>query len=384
MLASLFLVSLKFTAHENNSHLIVSTSHEIPVFLLMYSPHCGHCIKVHPVWKELMDKYEASKKIMIAEIDCVNYREQCKSVFSASGWPTFLTIVKGKITQIRPTRTLEFFSQVADHLIQRDYSIPCLMYPVDFAHEFPSFVLSLKDTKDAEVCRQLKQIEGFVPGIEHRTFFIPAPASETEYAAVLANDIVVNFEQELSIPLMVKWTHDMSLMAFGNWRLDEGLVTCRRFAFMVTSDLRQVSRFKSAASSVIKDALVGKVDYSEFTEKEPGVNVTAPALVFADKEKQKFFIVNSIDSDRQMREVLADFIAGKFDDQMNITLPKLLPAGSRRELSELNPNAGVSKKSSKKLVSGGIKVVLVIFGMGLFVAVVSTLMMLRGYIAKQE
>ena len=383
MLASLFLVSLKFTAHENNSHLIVSTSHEIPVFLLMYSPHCGHCIKVHPTWKELMDKYESSKKIMIAEIDCVNYREQCKSVFSASGWPTFLTIVKGKITQIRPTRTLEFFSQVADQLIQRDYSIPCLVYPVDFAHEFPSFVLSVKGMKDAEMCRQLKQIEGFVPGIEHKMFYMPGPASETEYAAVLGNDIVVNFEEELSIPLMVKWTHDMSLMAFGNWKLDEGLVTVRRFAFMVTSDLRQVSRFKSAASSVIKDALVGKVDYSEFTEKEPNVNVSAPALVFADKEKQKFLVVNSINSDRQMRDLLADFVAGKLDDQMNITLPNLLPGGPRRELSEVKPNAGVPKKS-KKLVSGGIKVVLVIFGMGLFVAVVSTLMMLRGYIAKQE
>lgn len=383
-LLAAFLLSLKFTADANNSHIILQKSHEMPVFLLMFSPYCGHCIKVHPVWEELMKKYESSKDIMIAEIDCVNHREQCKPIFSATGWPTFLTIVKGKATQVRPTRTLEFFSQIVDQLVQRDYSVPCLVYPLDFAHDYPAFVLAAHGRTNAEVCKELKTIEGFVPAVENRMFYVPQQeAFQTEYVAFLNTKTMIDYEGTINIPEMVKWTHDLSMMAFGQWRLDDGLVTTRRFGFMVTSDVRHVSRFKSAVGDVLKDVLIGKIDEKEFTEKEPNVNISAPALVLSDREKRKFAVVNNISSDKQLREILQAYIDGEWDEKMDTSLDNLFPESSREKVYRPVKPVNVPKKNSKKLISGGIKVLIGIIGVGLFVAVASTLVMLRGY-TKQE
>ena len=84
------------------------------VTILYYSDMCGHCLKLMPVWKRLLKKYDKSEKIAIINVEAnninclrVNYKKNIE------GFPTILKYKNGKLLDEyngdRKTKSLNMF-----------------------------------------------------------------------------------------------------------------------------------------------------------------------------------------------------------------------------------------------------------------------------------
>ena len=108
--------SIKFIVNSTNVAELLEYSYSIPVFMVFYSPHCGHCIKMHPEWIKFMNMYEADKSIVAAEVDCVNFRTQAGTIMKVRGYPTYVLLRNGKGETVSVTRTAKAFSEKAEQI----------------------------------------------------------------------------------------------------------------------------------------------------------------------------------------------------------------------------------------------------------------------------
>lgn len=58
------------------------------VFLKMYAPWCGHCKAMKPDWDSLMEEYESSENILIADVDCTGDGKPLCDNAGVKGFPT--------------------------------------------------------------------------------------------------------------------------------------------------------------------------------------------------------------------------------------------------------------------------------------------------------
>ena len=84
------------------------------VTILYHSNMCGHCLKIMPIWKRLLKKYDKSEKIAIINVEAhnitclrVNYKKNIE------GFPTILKYKNGKLLDEyngdRKTKSLNMF-----------------------------------------------------------------------------------------------------------------------------------------------------------------------------------------------------------------------------------------------------------------------------------
>jgi len=63
-------------------------------FIDFYSPHCGHCKQLDPIWRNVAEKLRGGT-VVVAKIDASNNRIT-KERFRVSGYPTILFLKAGK------------------------------------------------------------------------------------------------------------------------------------------------------------------------------------------------------------------------------------------------------------------------------------------------
>ena len=104
----------------------VNMSWKVPVFLFCFSPYCGHCKAVHPYWTQMSDDFIDDPRIIIAELDCVQYNSICTKYYKVAAYPTFFSILKGEFKKEQKLeRTYEGLSMRAQQLTQLDMDELC-------------------------------------------------------------------------------------------------------------------------------------------------------------------------------------------------------------------------------------------------------------------
>ena len=102
----------------DKTHLqAVNMSWKVPVFLFCFSPYCGHCKSVHPFWTQMSEDFKDDPKLIVAELDCVQYNSICSNYYKVQAYPTFFTILKGNpIAEKKLERTYDGLSKRARNL----------------------------------------------------------------------------------------------------------------------------------------------------------------------------------------------------------------------------------------------------------------------------
>mmetsp|Transcript_9318 Transcript_9318/g.10625 ORF Transcript_9318/g.10625 Transcript_9318/m.10625 type:complete len:134 (+) Transcript_9318:129-530(+) len=71
------------------------------VFVNFYSPYCGHCQKLHPIWTKLAERHDREDSVDIVEVDCIRNSDLCDA-HGILGYPTM------KFFQVGSTEGKEF------------------------------------------------------------------------------------------------------------------------------------------------------------------------------------------------------------------------------------------------------------------------------------
>lgn len=58
------------------------------VFVKFFAPWCGHCKKMKPAWDSLMEEYEGSESVVIADVDCIEGGKSLCDEVGVKGFPT--------------------------------------------------------------------------------------------------------------------------------------------------------------------------------------------------------------------------------------------------------------------------------------------------------
>ena len=58
------------------------------VFVKFFAPWCGHCKKMKPAWDSLMEEFEDSDTVLVADVDCVGDGKPLCDKVGVKGFPT--------------------------------------------------------------------------------------------------------------------------------------------------------------------------------------------------------------------------------------------------------------------------------------------------------
>jgi thioredoxin domain-containing protein 5 len=94
---------------DENNFEIETSLFSTQTFVKFYSPNCGYCKQVAPIWKELAKKLEGTS-VRIAKIDCTLHKAPCER-FEIEGYPTMLFLTEGNYMRYGKGRTLEDFEK---------------------------------------------------------------------------------------------------------------------------------------------------------------------------------------------------------------------------------------------------------------------------------
>jgi len=91
-MSRVLLLSLSMLAGASAMHVTESNYDEVTagkaVFVKFYAPWCGHCKKLAPAWKELMDEYDGHETKLVVHADCTAEGKPLCDANGVKGFPT--------------------------------------------------------------------------------------------------------------------------------------------------------------------------------------------------------------------------------------------------------------------------------------------------------
>jgi thiol-disulfide isomerase/thioredoxin len=228
----LALLALKRIVTSDSYSSFLNETLTVSALILMYSPHCGHCTAIHPTWLELMAAYERAADVIVGEIDCVANRDTCRALRAPSGYPSFGIVAKGRGTPVHPARTMEGFTAQAEAARGRNLTVPCLLFPSDFDQKFPFFVLEANGTDVGERCAAVRRIGLALPRA-FAVLYLSENASRSSLEYRINETEIVTFSGRIEHSELLGFVTEWSLAPLGDWPLDDGFRSSRRFLFFV-------------------------------------------------------------------------------------------------------------------------------------------------------
>jgi thiol-disulfide isomerase/thioredoxin len=304
-----------------NVNELVRRSHQIPVFLIVYSSHCGACRMVYPIWQKVMAQYSRISGIIIASVDVVTDRPAAQQLFKSPGYPSFLQLVAGVATEVSVNRTFEGFCARADQLRKRDVSQLCQLFSTDTPPVYPMLIISTpaNQSKPCELVNAACTIGNSEPP---HCFLSPTHSNGLSLTVVYGPDWAFTLSN-LTTKSLRNLVFDYSREPFGGWDLKTSLTSERRLAILVFSEGYQLLDVKSIAKSQAKHFLMGRLTFADFEAlvgHKIATSKDAPLLLVSDQARRKCVVWKNLGRNKKVIADLGLVREGKFDGQMTLRL----------------------------------------------------------------
>ena len=269
-------------------------SNSIPVFILFYSPYCGHCIRMHPAWISFMNKYENDTGILVAEVDCYNMRKVANKLARIDGYPTIMFVEKGVFTEVSVARTEEAFAKKAEELKTLFGTKTCKVISSSKEINYPAFLLRAKGNK-TNSCVAVSNISR-ISGWDKKDFYVMVGENITQNMfEFFVSENVSTLYNGNSTDDMIQFVKDLMVKNLDNWKLKDVLNNFRKIVYILYENGVDLVAFRSILNQNADRLLFGKIDIKKFNKKYSGiVNISStdlPALMFYEKEENLFKLV---------------------------------------------------------------------------------------------
>jgi hypothetical protein len=299
-----------------------------------------------------MTHYVSDPSVYIATIDCAAFPRHCHDLAIVDTYPAFVAFTKSRARILHPQHTKEALIAEVESLKRVDFSIQCSEFPVEFDGAYPYFVYESESQNSSQLCTRLEVMKRWFPELVTH-FYFRSRSSHTRLTAVINDRMSFNHTGEFDIRDMVLFVKDYIMMPLDAWRIDDGLLSKRRFVFFVHNS--SVDEFLDAAVEHIPEFLVGQLRYDAFHVLYPKVKLESPALIASNLNKTRFVVINGVNSIGRFNEVLREIGNLEWEDRMRLELPKLFP--------KLAPDgAEEGKKCSGWIVAVAAAVIVLVIG----------------------
>lgn len=322
-----FFLTFKLIVDKNNYKIINEKSFQIPVFILIYSPHCPHCRSIHPTWEDLMKKYEKDKKVMIADCNDIDYRKECDSIYKTDSFPTFVILTRGKAKRIRPERTLQSFVNETEKLKKIDYSTNCSSFQAEFSYQYPAFILS-NNKNNAEKCSQLQKIMKAFPKSSQYLYINSTHSEEESFVGMLSANITGKYEGPKEMDSLISFIKEYMMTPFGEWNYSEASLYNKRIGFLIHYTHSEFMSFSKIIEPFYNDFTLCKMDADKFSKLVPEVKLTKselPTFAISNKEKTKFYLIKNVVRDANCLSFIKNGTSGGLDSLADIDLSQIFP-----------------------------------------------------------
>jgi thiol-disulfide isomerase/thioredoxin len=324
---SVFVSGDSMIVTDLNVEDLIRKSYYMPVFLVLYSPHCGHCQRMHPAWRECMHLFENTTHVIVAEIDAVSQRKAARAVYGSHSYPTFIDFYRGSGQGVSVTRTVDGFSRHAQSLRNAHLSDRCNVLEVDT----PLYPMFLFSTPNAS-CDPLMRVCSDAPLNDSQCFLDVKESSSVRVTVFYSS----NFNVSLNADRHSEWVtlvRDFSREPLGNWDIATGISTTRRLLVIVYSTSFQLMELRGLTRSFSRDFLMGKIADSQLSSLGSRLKISkedTPAIIVSDLRKGSFLVWKQIVKDAALTTKLRRVAKGAFDGQMTHPMSDLIKnAGNR-------------------------------------------------------
>lgn len=291
-ISSVKCYSMILTRESHDDMLQIST--KIPVFLLCYSPYCSFCVKVHPIWKQLMEKYQNNTKIVIAELNCAEYNDKC-AFHNIMGYPSFMVVIDRQSTkQVNIVRNLESFSEKVEYLIKNSKysSLTCnTSYPLV---TYPRFVFN-STWNLLEACNEVDELRAHVND-NIPVYLHTASEGDSRLYIYFSEFSYASMDVNYSRSDALKFIKEYNYSVLSKVPVKDALSLQRNTVLLVIKDQTQIVQFRINAIQTSNTLLWTYVYYSELK----GLNLSEkelPAMMLLEKNRTEYNVFKNVDRD---------------------------------------------------------------------------------------
>lgn len=345
---SFLIIAYKVFINASNIERTISSSTKIPAFILIFSPYCPHCTKVHPDWLKLMDQYENDTKVIIAECNAISDGESCRKIFDYKGFPSFIAFTRRRGLWLRNIdRTLPSFVNETERLKKIDLSFPCPLFKSDFVNEYPAITFNSGVSKD-ESCTISQRIEKLVP--ELSSFLYVGDENESKLVAKLTQSNKVVFNGEDNDQNYADFIKEYAIKQFEahNIRIKYTQYK-RKVILLIYTQPGHIRRLQTLGEDYFQDFIFTTYYYRTFNKTYPNIHVTPLAALVSNQDKTKFALFNNISIDANSTKDFLELIKNnKYEANLDMKnlFPRFPPNNQRIKI--VNPENQQQKKASEQ------------------------------------